>query len=95
MKKTREADNIYDIRAVCDSFKGKKLHADTSALCALRVIQFEYGFCLYLYAAIELYVLTFQLNGTIPLHMTYDLLQSPFSDRCCAKIPKMDEKSTI
>ena len=42
MKKNREADYIYDIRTVCGNFKGKYLHADTSALRALRVNSFYY-----------------------------------------------------
>ena len=38
MKKNRGTDAIiYDIRTVCGNFKGKKLHADTLALRALRV----------------------------------------------------------
>ena len=37
MNKKREADDICDIRTVYGNFKGKTLHADTSALGALRV----------------------------------------------------------
>ena len=37
IKKNREADDICDIRAVVTIFKGEKLHADISALWALRV----------------------------------------------------------
>ena len=36
-EENRESDDIYDTRAVCGNFKGKKLHAGTSALRALRV----------------------------------------------------------